>query len=1666
LPVLIATLWLLALAPQALAGPPSHARDEGRDLAGFDHACGTAVDSDGNVYVASAGEDKIKIFNSAQAEIDSIPNANDPCGLAVDTHGTLFVSERATKEVVRYLPPTYTTREVIDSSGDVQGVSVDATVILTNQNIPTGGDDSLFIAKSNQIDGYRNEKQRLEFFCSGGTYTLEFESQETPPLNCTASHEAVQDALEALSTVGDGNVHVTTGNANDTDHLVTFVGSLGLTNVPSLIVDQSSLTGFVIQTKTDGGSVGPLAQDPTANYTGVAAYTHEAQGDTFTHYLFVADANGEQIEVFSGADVTNLEHRRTVTGVDADEDGEVSTGEEFQFGAAGTALAADPGNRVGAACPYGTAAQQACTAGHFLLYDGGADEIVELEATGEFVDRIEDPGLVDAEPTGLAIDRSGEASDGTIYASVGPGPGAKVLAFEPLVTPDRAPLPGLSQRLTGAPAAAVETDGFGNTYVAAGAFVHIFGPDGQSVTKFEDSRAAFDLAVDSKCNVYVLDGPVADRQMTYYSAKSCPPTPTTTYTRHAPSLVPSQLGRLGGIAINPANDHPFLLWTEHTRVISEFAAADEGSVLVGECGGDLGPSAGLAAYRLHIDVYGANSHVYIGTSSPEWIYEIDCGAAGTMADDRIVTQFKGTGCPNGQFGSGPAIAVDQSNGHVVEFVPSQATQGAREYEASGSCVAQFGASHFSEAAGAPSYSVAIDNSGGPTDGVVYVAYDSNDDVAQPFDLNAFAPLSYGETPAVTVGAPSGLGDAEATFNGTVNPNGFALGECRFEYLTDAEQMANVQAEDPPFQGATPVPCDPSAGEIEPVGEAVPVTAEIAGLDPEVRYRYRLLAENEFGSNAAEGLFGPPLLTPKPALPVLYDEATLRGDVDPSGLITAYSFEYATDAYFEANGETYEHKTPALELAPGEGAVAVKRALTGLVEGTGYHFRLLAENEALAVAGPDQTFHTREQTDLREDCPNAPYRTGLSAKLPDCRAYELATPPNTGGAGLFAGSSNSLDGYLAAPRGPEAGQSVGFFSRILPGLEGTGETDGYRSHRAPGEHPEAGWSTELAGPTYEQLGAAPGDQKKGVGSDQRYWLWDVRPQEFFPSTLAEGLNLRTPPGVADPACAGASVLNPQPEFELAGCASLGTDPEAVGLYLGNGDDRVIFSSKAALEPTAPPAGTAAIYSRLAGEASAEVLSLPPSGASQAIEEEFEEEDAHFLAVSGDGSTVAFEVAGTLYLRRGAETIPVSEGPHGFAGLSDDGTRVFYTATTLPNGPPPPAQLFLCDVEAGPCVGGGEAGLEAIAPGDDAVFVNVADQGEDVLFTSEEEIGGVEPNENGEEALGGEPNLYHWDGGIVRFVAILDPGDLAPAAFGETSEEHLRSWAAAASGKIGGAIPPTRAAPGGQAFLFLSHAQLTGYENTELTATACGAPKVAGEHCGEVFRYAPGDPPGSRLLCLSCDPTGAPPSGEALLQDFFGGTSDTSLIDNITADGASAFFETPDPIVPEDANDFTDVYEWKALGAGEGSERCEDAAGCLSLISSGQGEAPSNLYGMTDDGSDVFFRTADKLVGSDASGSSSIYDARVGGGIPDPPVPAPCQGDACQPLGAPPPSLPAPPTTAAVPDGDVRPAKKGGKHCPKGKRKVKSKGKVRCVNGTAKGKKQGRHRDTGRARGTQR
>ena len=87
----------------------------------------------------------------------------------------------------------------------------------------------------------RNEVQKIEIGeANKGTFTLSFGGQTTSAIAYDATAATVEDALEALSSIGSGNV-VVTGNAKG-PYIVTFAGTLAYTNVATITINTSGLS--------------------------------------------------------------------------------------------------------------------------------------------------------------------------------------------------------------------------------------------------------------------------------------------------------------------------------------------------------------------------------------------------------------------------------------------------------------------------------------------------------------------------------------------------------------------------------------------------------------------------------------------------------------------------------------------------------------------------------------------------------------------------------------------------------------------------------------------------------------------------------------------------------------------------------------------------------------------------------------------------------------------------------------------------------------------------------------------------------------------------------------------------------------------------------------------------------------------------------------------------------------------------------------------------------------------------------------------------------------------------------------------------------------------------------------------------------------------------------
>ncbi len=286
--------------------------------------------------------------------------------------------------------------------------------------------------------------------------------------------------------------------------------------------------------------------------------------------------------------------------------------------------------------------------------------------------------------------------------------------------------------------------------------------------------------------------------------------------------------------------------------------------------------------------------------------------------------------------------------------------------------------------------------------------------------------------------------------------------------------------------------------------------------------------------------------------------------------------------------------------------------------------------------------------------------------------------------------------------------------------------------------------------------------------------------------------------------------------------------------------------------------------------------------------------------------------------------------------------------------------------------------------------------------------------------------------------------APELVGVLSNEDAPDW-----GGVGSPGDPAyqtaRVSPDGRYLAFMSREPLTGYDNEDATS------QHPGERVDEeVYLY---DAQSEALTCVSCNPTGQRPhgvfdpgeSGEGgageglgLLVDRIGiwGAGDQKadhwLAGSIPGwspielkralyqpryldDTGRLFFDSPDPLVPAATSAKEKVYEYEPGQTGS----CQNAGGCLGLISPGDSTHEAAFLDASEDGQDAFFLTAAKLSPQDIDSNFDVYDARVCEPTsPCLPTPAPpaaeCEGTAaspCQVPAAPGGDAPAPRTAGA-------------------------------------------------------
>ncbi len=650
------------------------------------------------------------------------------------------------------------------------------------------------------------------------------------------------------------------------------------------------------------------------------------------------------------------------------------------------------------------------------------------------------------------------------------------------------------------------------------------------------------------------------------------------------------------------------------------------------------------------------------------------------------------------------------------------------------------------------------------------------------------------------------------------------------------------------------------------------------------------------------------------------------------------------------------------------------------------------------------------------CPNRTL-TGFLASLPDCRAYEMVTPPYKQDFPLAVGSAISADGSQVLAESfdnfltpedklPEGNGALGHFYRLVrtvAGWESLPVEAPYSRfpnlHEIPSLSPDFDtslWLASAPGQTSEDIyldmaggavtrvgpGTPPGARETALRSvatsedlhhllftahsinsmeENLLWPGDTTFEGFHFSLYEYSGTENSEPSLVGinnegkPKHISESHLISNCGTLLGGGHSELEVEEAYNAVSASGDT-VYFTSRQC--GNTPP--TEELYARIDQEKTV-AISEPP--------------------LSMPGRICVTEACVT------AESVSANRRPGVFAGASLDGSRVFFlTSQPLVDADTDGSvDLYAADINEGKVTRltqvsrGGEGDP---TPGTGAEVLGVARVSEDgshVYFVAQGVLTGK--NGEGKAPVMGEPNLYVFaeecpDGGSpcgnpvdhTSFVATLSRAKDEP-------DWGLKD------------VRPVQATPDGRFLVFQSGADITSdQEGLSLP--------------GQVFEY---DARTEKIVRISREQNG---SGANESSNIYPATIPSQfyaadMIDTrftrlaMSADGSRVFFTSAAALTPNASAGFSSVYEYHD--------------GHLYLIATGHDVAAAsatNLIGTDESGRDVFFTTSDRLTPQDRDASIDVYDARIEGGFEPPAELAPCSGDPCHGAGGTAPSLLAP------------------------------------------------------------
>lgn len=782
----------------------------------------------------------------------------------------------------------------------------------------------------------------------------------------------------------------------------------------------------------------------------------------------------------------------------------------------------------------------------------------------------------------------------------------------------------------------------------------------------------------------------------------------------------------------------------------------------------------------------------------------------------------------------------------------------------------------------------------------------------------------------------------ATLNGTILPEGLEYSECFFEWgLNSSPGYGHKTA------------CNPPAAAIESGAESQAVSATLAELQRNSVYHFRLVATNTEGTQIGEDLtfttLGLPEFSDVGARDASQNGVTLEARINPSGSNTSYHFEWGPTT-------SYGNDVPAdFEPAIGAGTepVRVTAKVTGLAAASVYHYRVVATNSAGTANSGDQEAETLD-----------------SCGMPDGRCYELVSPPDAGPVAVPGEHKAAIEMISqAATGGPGA---LAYIVETGFPDSTTGAEILYLNRRTP-----SGWgdSTQLKPP----INAA--DERSGEGSGSGEVL--ALSNDLSCGVVESYMPLTEDPGAAENREAGGSNLYESDNASPPAYRSITKlPPESPGvkkytvLGMSQNCDTVVFSTEA-VYPGIPGEGGTRLYEWRNGKLTN--LGLVPGSSGEEVTEASEPGGPRNV-VSEDGSRIFFDATrkassrnpaeigsqGVFMHQNGGATVDVSlsqtttaDTGATFQWATPDGSKVFFTANAglTSKSNVSGTDLYEYDVTSGTLTDlsiGEEPG-----PAEVKGFVGGSEDGSRVYFLAQGKL--VPGKGHGSTLSKNQANnteaLYTEANGFVSFVATV--GSAEEVEIGESSTLKQST---------------SRVTPDGRYLAFQTRQNVTGYESD-------GRPVA--------YLYdAHGGSAG--VTCISCRPDGLPPTAGTYAIEPLGDVSHNVLHPlNVIGESegqAQVFFLSEDQLAPGALENGPSLYEWTH---GQVFLIESELPGQIEPLS---GYANLHVFGVSANGSDVYFSTRRSLTWEDGDERASVYDARVGGGFPEP---APSGGSSCDP-----------------------------------------------------------------------